>query len=147
MASDAASASLAKLAQHQHGVFTRRQAVEAGYAVGQIDHRVQIRDWITVDHGVYRSTHTPTTWLQRLLAACLAGPAVASHRAAATIWGFPGFPEELVEVTALRHRRRKASDVIWHETVRLDDREATVIDGVPVTRRDTNIARPRSRPK
>jgi very-short-patch-repair endonuclease len=129
-----ASAAVARLAQQQHGVFTRRQALDAGFAPGQIDHRVQVREWIAVDHGVYRSAHAPASWLQRLTAACLAGPAVASHRAAAALWGFPGYSEELVEVTALRHRRRKPSDVIWHETVRLDGREATVVEGVPVTR-------------
>jgi very-short-patch-repair endonuclease len=134
MATRKASASLAAVAHRQHGVFTRRQAVQAGYALGQIDHRVHVREWIAVDHGVYRAAETPSSWLQRLMAACLAGPAVASHRAAAELWGFPGFGHGLIEVTALRHKRRKPSDVIWHETVRLDERQATVLEGVPVTR-------------
>jgi very-short-patch-repair endonuclease len=134
VATRSASASLAFVAHQQHGVFTRRQAVQAGYALGQIDHRVHMREWVAVDHGVYRASETPTSWLQRLMAACLAGPAVASHRAAAELWGFPGFGNGLVEVTALRHKRRKPSDVIWHETVRLDERQATVVEGVPVTR-------------
>ena len=129
-----ASASLATVAHRQHGVFTRRQAIEAGYALGQIDHRVQTNEWVAVDHGVYRAAQTPTSWLQRLMAACLAGPAVASHRAAAELWGFPGYATGLIEVTAVRHKRRKPSDVVWHETVRLDERQATVLEGVPVTR-------------
>jgi very-short-patch-repair endonuclease len=134
MATRSASASLATVAHRQHGVFTRGQARSAGYALGQIDHRVQTGEWIAVDHGVYRASATPASWLQRLMAACLAGPAVVSHRAAAELWGFPGSATGLVEVTAVRHKRRKSTDVVWHETVRLDERQATVLEGVPVTR-------------
>jgi hypothetical protein len=36
---------------------------------------------VAVDHSVFRSALTPPSWEQRLLAACLAGPAAASHRA------------------------------------------------------------------
>ncbi|HEY3096691.1 MAG TPA: DUF559 domain-containing protein [Acidimicrobiia bacterium] len=68
------------------------------------------------------------------MAACLAGPAVASHRAAAALWGFVDSEEDLVEVTALRHRRRHSSDVVWHESQHLDAREVTEIDRIPLTR-------------
>lgn len=76
---------------------------------------------------------TPQTWHQRLLAACLAGPAVASHRSSAALWRLPGFALARVEVTAVRHRRRKAHDVIGHESRRLDARDVTEIERVPVT--------------
>jgi very-short-patch-repair endonuclease len=68
------------------------------------------------------------------MAACLLGPAVASHRSAAILWDFPGMPADIVEVTALRHQRRRACDVIWHESYHLTDRDVTEIDGIPVTR-------------
>ncbi len=42
--------------------------------------------------------------------------------------------DDLVEVTALRHRRRRSPDVIWHESFHLADRDVTEIDGIPVTR-------------
>ncbi|HEY3096384.1 MAG TPA: DUF559 domain-containing protein [Acidimicrobiia bacterium] len=42
-------------------------------------------------------------------------------------------PEELVEVTALRHRRRKPGDVVWHESYHLTERDITEIEGIPVT--------------
>ncbi|MEX2256139.1 MAG: DUF559 domain-containing protein [Acidimicrobiia bacterium] len=67
------------------------------------------------------------------MAACVVGPSVASHRSAAVLWNFPGFGEDVVEITSLRHRRRKQTDVVWHESVRLDDRECTLVDRIPVT--------------
>jgi len=124
---------LATWARRQHGVFTRKQARSAGLTLGSIEGRVRRGDWIAVDHGVYRAAETPPSWSQRLLAACLAGPAVASHRSAAALWGFPGFPEREIEVTSIRHRRRKNAEVSWHESVRLADADVTTLDGIPVT--------------
>jgi Protein of unknown function (DUF559) len=126
-------AALGLLAAGQHGVFTRAQAFGLGFTAGSVERRVTRGSWIAVDHGVYRAAESPTSWRQALMAPCLFGPAVASHRSAAALWSFPGFDEGIVEVTALRHRRRKARDVLWHETVRFDDREATSLDGIPVT--------------
>ena len=52
------------------------------------------------------------TWHQQLLAACLAssGANAVSFRAAAQMWGLPG-GDEIVEVTAPRHRRMQFDDV------------------------------------
>jgi very-short-patch-repair endonuclease len=133
MAPARANGTLSYFARQQHGVFTRAQALSAGLTLGAIEGRVRWAQWIAVDHGVYRAAETPTSWSQRLLAACLAGPAVASHRSAAALWGFPDFPECIVEVTAMRHRRRKSPDVQWHESVRLDPGDLTTIDAIPVT--------------
>jgi hypothetical protein len=73
------------------------------------------------------------TWHQRLLAACLAGPAVASHRSSGRLWRYPIPDLTFLEVTALRHRRRHPDEVIWHESYLLDERSITEIDGVPTT--------------
>jgi very-short-patch-repair endonuclease len=43
-------------------------------------------------------------------------------------------PDKIVEVTALRHRRRHSADVIWHESYHLTDRDVTYVEGIPVTR-------------
>ncbi len=122
------------IAVAQHGVFTRGQALSGGMSRAAIDDRIRRGLWVAVDHGVYRAFETPPSWHQRLLAACLAGPAVASHRSAAALWHLPPFEPGLCEVTALRHRRRKSSDVVWHESLHLEQRHVTEIDGVPVTR-------------
>jgi hypothetical protein len=68
------------------------------------------------------------------MAVCLAGPAVASHRSAAALLGFVDCNENIVEVTALRHRRRHSSDVVWHESYRLDPPDLAESDDIPVTR-------------
>lgn len=99
-----------------------------------IDHRVHAGIWQAVDHGTYRQAGTPASWHQRLMAACLVGPAVASHRAAAILWDAPRAFDELIEVTAWRHLRRHAGDVAWHESRYLDERDVTVVDAIPVTR-------------
>jgi len=59
---------------------------------------------------------------------------MASHRSAAALWNFVDCEEELVEVTALRHRRRRSTDVVWHESQRLDTTDVTELDRIPVTR-------------
>ena len=125
---------LAELAERQHGIFTRRQALEAGLSRDQLKRRRAKGLIVAVDFGVYRFSATPMTWHQRLIAPCLAGPAVASHRSAGLLWRFPSMPEGIVEVTALRHRRRHASDVVWHESYHLSERDITVVEGIQVTR-------------
>lgn len=125
---------LAAVASRQHGLFTTPQAISAGMTQSFLDRRVRIGDLVAVDYGVYRSVLTPSTWHQRLLAACLAGPAVASHRSAAGLWSLPLDGPPRLEVTALRHRRRTTDDVVWHESYLLDDHSTTEIDGVPVTK-------------
>ncbi|MGH8984833.1 MAG: DUF559 domain-containing protein [Acidimicrobiia bacterium] len=122
------------MTERQHGVFTGAQFLEAGFTRHQLRYRIRSGEILAVDYGVYRHAGTPSSSEQRLMAACLAGPAVASHRSAGRIWDFPGMPDRLLEVTALRHRRRRVADVTWHESFHLEERDVTEIDGIPVTR-------------
>jgi hypothetical protein len=124
----------ARVAARQHGALSRAQAMDAGMSASTIDRCVNTGVWESIDYGVYRVEGTPPGWRQRLMAACLAGPAVVSHRAAAALWDFVDCREDVVEVTALRHRRRYRSEVVWHESQHLDDRDLTEGDGIPVTR-------------
>jgi very-short-patch-repair endonuclease len=125
---------LAPVAERQFGAFTREQALEVGFSPTAIKKRLSRRAWVLIDHNVYRVPSTPQTWHQRIMAACLGGPAVASHRSAARLWDFSVTSHELVEVTALRHRRRKSADVTWHESWHLTERDTTEIERIPVTR-------------
>jgi very-short-patch-repair endonuclease len=126
-------ATLGALSNSQRGLFTRDQAIAAGYPRSTIAYRLRTHDWDVVDYAVYRVTGTPDSWHQRLLAACLAGPAVASHRAAAVLWHAPGISSP-VEVTVIRHRRRsRRPDVTWHESTRLEPYERRIVEGIPVT--------------
>jgi len=127
-------AALAPVTHRQHGLFTVAQARATGISKGTIDRRVRTGDLVAVDYGVYRSVITPASWNQRILAACLSGPAVASHRGAGLLWTLPIELPVVPEVTGLRHRRRTSDDVIWHESYLLDEQSITEIDGIPVTR-------------
>lgn len=125
---------ISRHAKRQHGVFTRRQAIDAGFSASAISRRLASRVWERVDFGAYRFAGTPSSLKQRLMAACLLGPAVASHRSAALLWDLAGMPAEIVEVTALRHQRRRQAGITWHESYHLTERDVTQIDGIPVTR-------------
>jgi hypothetical protein len=125
---------VACLAVAQHGVFSREQALAAGFSAKNIDYRLRIGRWICVDAGVYRPASTPPSWELTVMAACIGGPAVASHRSAARLWSFPGLLTAPPEVTAYRHRRRRSLSVVWHESRYLDERrDTTILDGIPVT--------------
>ena len=127
------TASLTSIASRQHGVFTAQQARHAGFSNDAIKYRVRTGSWRAIDYGVYAAAGTPDTWHRRLLAACLGGPAVASHRSAAALWSFPGFGRSMIEVTAVRHRRRYPGDVVWHESLILERRDVTELDSIPCT--------------
>jgi very-short-patch-repair endonuclease len=125
---------LAKASTAQHGVFTAAQFLEAGFTRDQLRYRIRAGEIVAVDELVYRHASTPANSKQRLMAACLGGPAIASHRSAGALWDLPGMPHQIVEVTALRHRRRHTSDVVWHESFHLSERDVTEIEGIPCTR-------------
>lgn len=131
---DNSDRAIAAIARRQHGAFNRGQALEAGLTRTKIEGRLARGLWERLDYGVFRMAGTPSTWRQQLVAACLAGPAVASHRSAAELWSFPGTRRDLIEVTALRHRRRKCDAVIWHESYLLSPDQMTEVDGIQVTR-------------
>jgi very-short-patch-repair endonuclease len=126
-------AALAHIARLQHGLFTAQQARSVGISPAMIKRLVTSGELVVVDYGVYASVLTPPSWHQKVLAVCLASPAVASHRAAGALWRGPELLQTTLEVTAVRHLRRSAQDVVWHESYFLDERDVTEIDGIPVT--------------
>lgn len=129
-----AEAAIALTAAAQHGVFTRDQAFAAGFTARMIGQRLERERWVRVDACVYRATPTMPTWELGLMAACLAGPAVASHRAASRLWQFPGFDDAAPEVTAYRHRRRRPTAVVWHESWFLtESSDTTTLGRTPAT--------------
>ncbi len=125
---------LLELAGRQHYVVARSQLREFG-SDRQIDHRLKLGRLERVHEGVYRVVGSPNRWHQRLLAACLAssGANAASFRAGLQLFDLPA-GEEIVEVTAPRHRRMQIDGVIVHESFFLTDLDVTYIDGIPVTR-------------
>jgi very-short-patch-repair endonuclease len=129
-----------RLFARQHGLITRRQALDAGLSSRSIDHRVAAGFWERAHRGVYRLSGAPSTWQQRVLAACLAAgpPVVASHWTAGALWsllpqGTVGPEGRLIELTIPERRRIDISGVILHRAVRLERADVRRCDGIPTT--------------
>lgn len=125
-----------RLAADQHGVVSREQCRRLGASTDAMRSRVHTGDWRAVSPSVLRVAGAPVTDRSRVMAGVLdAGcRAVASHRTAAWLWGLPGFPFDRVEVTRLRGRGRRRSNLATiHEPRALTEEHCTMVDGIPVT--------------
>jgi very-short-patch-repair endonuclease len=132
---ESVDARIARLAAARHGVFTRTQALDSGAHRGIIEGRLKSSRWELLYPGVYRLAGIPESWRQRLYAARLAAGAgaVASHRAGAALWRFPGAPEGVLEISVPIGRRVRRSGIIVHEVRGLASIDVTEIDAIPVT--------------
>lgn len=123
------------IAARNRGLFTADDARAAGAT------RSMLRQWLAAGwcepagRKVYRVCGSEVTWRQRLLAAVLAGGPglVAARRSAAALWRIPGFPEGPIELTRPWLRRTRPSGPSVRESVALDCKDTTSIDGIPVT--------------
>jgi hypothetical protein len=124
-----------KLAATQHGGFTSAQARAAGMTASAVRHRIASGRWLPLRRGVYRLRGAPLTWELRLFAAVAGagGGAVASHRAAAQLFGIPGFDGNWVEVTARRGARAPFAQVRIHSTRQLPKHHVKVIRSIQTT--------------
>jgi very-short-patch-repair endonuclease/predicted transcriptional regulator of viral defense system len=130
---------IAVLARGQHGVFSWRQAVGAGFHRSQAHRRHRLRRWERLRLGVYRVNGTPDSWRQAVMAACLwAGEgAVASHLTAARLWELEGLPrqarDEPIHVSVPPRRHPTAPDVEAHRPRKLEPRDCSLREAIPVT--------------
>lgn len=126
---------IARHAKVNHGVFRIQHALMAGLTRRQIQQRIEAGRWEEVHHDVFRVLGAPPSWRGEVLAACWAGGfrAVASHRTSTALHALPGGSRELIEILCPRWRRARHPGLVVHETKRLDPRDVTVVDGIPVT--------------
>jgi hypothetical protein len=124
-----------ELANTQHGLITRAQALGLGMTVRRLEYRITDRVFVPVHEEVYRSAGAPETRAQRLLAACLAvgEPSGVSHRAAAAVHQIWWMPDDFVEITVGRDRSPELVGVTVHRIADLSARWIVQVDGVPVT--------------
>src|SRR5687768_8931645 len=96
----ASEAATARLAAQQHGVVSRRQALEAGMTRDMVARRVRKGAWLVALPGVYRVAGAPKTWLAQIMAAVLWGgrDAIVTHRSAARLLGLEGFASDHIEI-------------------------------------------------
>ena len=125
--------SAAALAEVQHGVISRWQALEQGMSRHAVAALVTGGTWEPMYRAVFRLAGSERTLEQTLTAACLAaGPgAVASHRSAAYLFGLPGVPR-WVEVTVPLPGQRRVEGLLMHRS-RLEPADYTGANGIPVT--------------
>ena len=127
---------VAALAASQHGVFSRAQALEAGFTDKMIWSRLEAGLWARPHAGVYRIASVPASWRSRVMAASLAcsPPALGSHRTAAAMWALDGSREGVIDVTTTTSGRRRLSGATVHWTRSLATADRGEVDGIPVTR-------------
>jgi hypothetical protein len=122
------------VAESQHGLMTRAQALAKGLTAGAIRGRLNAGAWERVHAAVYRVAGSRRTWKQLLMAACLAagrGSAV-SHRAAAQLWKLPA-GREWVEITVKKTRCIRLAGVNVHRVSQLPSIDVVWLDHIPVT--------------
>ena len=98
-----------------------------------VDLRLAEGRYVKLHRNVYVMAGTPITYETRLVAAVRwAGPGAAvSHRSAAALHGLAGFARRQVEIST--HRSVNAEGVIVHTRAKLQRRDITTKDGIPVT--------------
>jgi hypothetical protein len=123
--------------RRQYGAISRGEAWADGLSSRQIQHRVATGQWLVIYPGVYRHAAHPVTPEQQILAAVLsAGPgAVASHQAAAYLWGLLEWGEAqsraAVTVAVPAHPRKLGFDV--HRSNHVDWERIRVWKGIECT--------------
>lgn len=124
---------LIALAEAQHGAFSREQARGIGMTDRRLDRLVANGVVELVLPAVFRFRGTRPNWHHRLMAAVLSTPdALASHRAAARLWGLRGFEQSPVEIVVERwaRRGRRPDGIIIHETKDLVAGDIDERDGI-----------------
>lgn len=126
---------LRSLAEGQHGLITRHQALELGMTPQQVWRRATGRWWEPAGSAALRLVGTPRTDAQEALAAVWsAGTGTGlSHHSAAAWWDVPGFPLRPLQVTRGRNSTRRGGDRAAHESRVLPEHHLTTVHGVPVT--------------
>lgn len=129
-----AELALSETSARQQGIFTRKQALAAGYSGSTIDNLINQGLFISVHPSIYRDAGTPQTWLGDLSAAVLwAHSAAAACRAAASLHKLPGFDDPPLEIVTSTHRISSRCGIIVHHTKRLPTEQLVVRAGIRCT--------------
>src|SRR5438270_6154411 len=105
----------AEFASKHRGTIDRGEAIAAGHSRGSLQQRVNSGRYNRVQPRVYRVAGAPVTYEQQLLEACKTTGGVASHRAAAALWGLDT-PPGTVEVSVSRTRCPRPRGVVLHRS-------------------------------
>ncbi len=132
-AAESAESEVLALMAQQHGLVSRAQALAAGMTIGQVYWRVRTGRWMRTAPSVYRSAAVPPTPRSRLLAACIAYEALASHRSAAALLGIDGYWLDKAEIVVATGRVSRVPGVRLHHSSQMGLARLVVRDGIPCT--------------
>lgn len=126
---------LQALAAKQYSAFSAAQAAVCEVSEDALFRATRRGRVIRLHTSVFAFAGSPETWERSVMAACLAGgeEAVASHRAAARIWGLTDDSDDTVEITVPRGQLPRLRRVVLHRSGDLDPRHTTVRRRLPVT--------------
>jgi len=126
---------LAAVAERRHGILTTADLRTAGILSSAERRWIELGRLVPLSRGVYRLAGAPVTPHQRLLGSVQfnGDGAVASHRAAAWLWGLPGFGVGVIEVSKPRGRSQRRQDGWVHGSLVLPDHHTTDRLAIPVT--------------
>ena len=126
---------IAEVASVQGGVISHQQLLAVGPAPRTV------RNWVAsgrlhrLFRGVYAVGHEAITDKGRLMAPALAyGPdGLVSHRSATDWWGIARTSRAIVDITVPGRSKADQRGIELHLVRRLDPRDVTVHEGVPIT--------------
>jgi Protein of unknown function (DUF559) len=126
-------ASIARVAELQHGVVAREQLLGMGLERGAIGRRLRGKRLHQLHFGVYAVGHRVVSQRALWMAAVLAcgDGTVLSHRSAAALWGIRSQQSGPIDVAL--PRKSRSSRVIRRHFLSLPIDEMTGVDGIPVT--------------
>lgn len=126
---------LLRLAGRQHGVVTRRQALEAGLTKSALQGRIRRGRLERMHPGVYCVGGSPRTFEQRVFAAAACGGpgAVVSHASAGHLWQMIEAAPSSSDIWSPRKRTRPPEGVCAHFTADLAARDRGRLRNIPVT--------------
>jgi very-short-patch-repair endonuclease len=105
---------LGRFGAKRFGIVTWDQCLAAGFTPRQVERRIAAGHLTRLYRGVYRLASVAPCYEGDVLAACFATSGVASHRAAAALYGLRGFEYAGLEITVPRSRWRPLPDVTIH---------------------------------
>ena len=130
---------IADMAAAQCGVFSRRQALDAGGNDSLVRRRLRSETWEALRPGVYGLRGHRDTWERRLWVVYLAagGHAAVSHDAAAALYGAPGFRRDGLHLTVPHPHHQRVAGATVHQSRFLPAHHLVLLWG----RRTTTFAR------
>jgi very-short-patch-repair endonuclease len=128
-----AELAIANIADGQHQVFSRAQAIAAGLSTSSLDRRVQSKLFVPCGAHTLRFCGTTLTYRGRLMAGLLdLGPdALVSGHAAAELLELDGFTEGRLEFLVPRGQRGRQTGGLVTSSPSISRLDRVTIDGLP----------------